>query len=135
MDDATKGIVRSRAQYQCEYCGIPQKYFAELFHIEHIIPRQHRGSDDVSNLAYACRRCNLHKGPNIAGLDPETDKLTQLYSPRTDDWNEHFVQDERSEIVGLTDIGRATVYVLAMNAERRVLLRMAITKLEGKPSQ
>jgi hypothetical protein len=30
------------------------------------------GSDDPDNLALACHHCNLHKGPNLAGVDPRT---------------------------------------------------------------
>jgi 5-methylcytosine-specific restriction endonuclease McrA len=30
--------------------------------IEHIFPRTHGGTDDVENLALACRRCNGEKG-------------------------------------------------------------------------
>jgi hypothetical protein len=26
----------------------------------------------IRNLAPACHRCNLHKGPNLTGIDPET---------------------------------------------------------------
>jgi 5-methylcytosine-specific restriction endonuclease McrA len=33
-------------------------------HIEHIISRQHGGSDDFENLVLACQRGNLNKGPN-----------------------------------------------------------------------
>ena len=28
--------------------------------------------DEVDNLALACHRCNLHKGPNLSGIDPLT---------------------------------------------------------------
>lgn len=30
--------------------------------VEHIVPRAHGGTDDVENLAIACRRCNMQKG-------------------------------------------------------------------------
>ena len=30
--------------------------------IEHILPQNHGGSDEVSNLAIACKRCNHQKG-------------------------------------------------------------------------
>ena len=30
--------------------------------VEHIVPRNHGGSDDLPNLALACTRCNAEKG-------------------------------------------------------------------------
>jgi 5-methylcytosine-specific restriction endonuclease McrA len=35
------------------------------FHVEHIVSRQHGGSDDPNGLALACDRCNAYKGPNL----------------------------------------------------------------------
>lgn len=93
---------------------MPELYSAAPFSVEHIIARQHGGRDHPSNLAYACDRCNLHKGPNIAGLDPDTGHLTRLFNPRTDDWNEHFIWSGHI-LMGRTPIGRTTVHVLAMN--------------------
>lgn len=130
MDDTTKNLVRSRAESRSEYCGIGERYFSQLFQIEHIRSKSHGGSDDEENLALACRRCNLHKGPNLSGIDPETEMLTSLFNPRTDIWNEHFEQLETGEIQGLTAIGRTTVFVLNMNEPRRMELRRAIAALE-----
>jgi hypothetical protein len=133
MDDETKEFVRTRAGHRCEYCRIPQRYFAQFFQVEHIISRQHGGSDDETNLALACTRCNLHKGPNLSGLDPDAQQLTRLFHPRTDSWEDHFESHPSGEIAGRTPIGRTTVYVLAMNAPRRVELRRAISALEHEP--
>ena len=79
MDAATRDIVRKRANYRCEYCGLheDQSPLAAL-HIEHILPRKHGGTDHLENLALACIDCNLHKGSNVAGYDPETKQLTEL---------------------------------------------------------
>ncbi len=41
----------------CRYCG----KHADPIHIDHVIPRVRGGSDDASNLAVACRPCNLSK--------------------------------------------------------------------------
>ena len=71
MDPKLRLFVRTRANHRCEYCGIPQEFSELRFHIEHIIPRQHGGIDDAENLALACPDCNLRKGPNLSGLDPE----------------------------------------------------------------
>jgi len=66
MDAATRRLVRHRAGNRCEYCGLQQDAVPVVtFHIEHIIPNQHGGTDDPSNLAFACFHCNQHKGPNL----------------------------------------------------------------------
>jgi hypothetical protein len=91
MDEAVRQFVRQRAAQQCEYCHIPQDALPwASFHVEHIRARQHRGGDDPDNLALACRRCNLHKGPNLSSIDPQTGQLVPLFHPRLDVWSEHF---------------------------------------------
>jgi hypothetical protein len=122
-------FVRSRAGSACEYCRIPATVYAGLFTTEHIIARQHGGSDRDDNLAFACARCNLHKGPNIAGLDPETGELTRLFNPRADNWGDHFGWSGHV-LVGRTPIGRTTVRVLAMNEPAIRVVRAALL-LEG----
>jgi hypothetical protein len=99
------------------------------FHIEHIIAIKHGGDEDIENLALACDRCNLHKGPNVGGIDQETGQLTPLFHPRVDNWHEHFIQ-VNSEISGKTPAGRVTVQVLNFNAPRRVLLRQLLSSPE-----
>lgn len=106
--------VRTRAGAACEYCRLPEAVSAAVFVTEHVIARQHGGGDGPDNLAYACDRCNLHKGPNIAGLDPDTGQLTRLFHPRTDDWDDHF-EWFGHVLIGRTPIGRTTVRVLAVN--------------------
>ena len=83
-------------------------------HIEHVIPRQHRGDDSLENLALACPFCNQHKGSNLAGIDPVSGQMVRLFNPRQDRWKDHFKMTG-IRIFGLTEIGRATVAVLAMN--------------------
>ena len=73
----------------------------------------------------ACFHCNRFKGPNIAGIDPASGELVRLFHPRTDLWTEHFRFDD-ARLLGLTPIGRATINVLAMNAEDLLLLRVEI---------
>jgi hypothetical protein len=73
MKKAARDSARLRANDRCEYCLISQAVEpALLFHVEHIIARQHGGSDDISNLALSCPSCNLHKGSNLSGVDPDT---------------------------------------------------------------
>jgi hypothetical protein len=101
---------------------LPERAHAYPFHIEHVIARQHDGTTTLENLALACNLCNLHKGPNVAGFDPQTGQLVPLFNPRTEVWTEHF-QREGAEIRALTPSGRVTVHLLNMNDPNRVEVR------------
>jgi HNH endonuclease len=124
MDLATRNFVRARAGYCCEYCGLPQSALPySTFHVEHIRAKQHFGSDDSpDNLALACAECNLRKGPNLTGIDPETDQTVPLFNPRQDLRSEHFIL-RGNFTVGLTPTGRATVFLLAMNSDQQIANR------------
>lgn len=121
--------VRERARGTCEYCRLPDSLAAVLdFHVEHVRPRQHGGTDELENLAFACLWCNLKKGPNLAGIS-HSGQLVRLYNPRTDEWAEHF-EWQGTTLFGLTEIGQATVTVLDINGEEQVSLREQLL-LEG----
>ena len=83
------------------------------------------GVMDESNLALACHFCNRHKGPNLSGMDPTTGELTRLFNPRIDTWSQHF-RIQAGHIIGLTPMGRTTVYVLNMNRPNRVRVRVEL---------
>lgn len=125
MDETTQEQVRERAGGQCEYCHLPEAHVLTPFQVEHVVAKQHRGSDTLSNLAYACLRCNLHKGPNLAGIDPKTKRLTRLFDPRRHRWSKHFRWQE-ALLIGKTAVGRTTVEFLAVNDSTRVALRQEL---------
>jgi hypothetical protein len=93
--------------------------------IDHVVARQHGGLTVDANLALACPSCNLHKGPNIAGVDPQAGELTPLFHPRRDCWSEHFRWDG-AVVVPTSAIGRTTLVVLAMNDARQIAARRAM---------
>jgi len=99
-----------------------------FINIEHVVARQHGGLDDVGNPALACHRCNLHKGPNLSGIDPLTGVVEVLFHPRRDRWADHFAFRGAS-VEGLTRSGRATVQVLDLNDARRLDLRQELLRL------
>jgi hypothetical protein len=64
----------------------------------------------------------LHKGTNLTGFDPETGAVTEIFHPRRQQWDDHF-RWQGLYIAGETAVGRATVVVLAMNADDQLALR------------
>lgn len=124
-DSALREFVRRRADYRCEYRLLSQDDSVLAHHIEHIVAKQHGGADDAGNLALACHRCNLQKGPNLTGMDQASGEIARLFHPRRDRWADHFLV-RGARIEGLIAVGRATVEVLAMNDARRIELRSEI---------
>ena len=128
MDSATSELVRQRAGHRCEYCRLPQSTSALRFHFEHIIARQHGGTDDAQNLALACPECNFQKGTNLTGIDPDTGRVTPLFHPRREEWAAHFARDG-ARIIGKTPAGRTTVWLLGMNTGDRLRWREMLLRL------
>lgn len=110
----TRQMVAERAGFCCEYCRVAEADSYHIYHIEHIISRQHGGTDDPSNLAFSCSICNWKKGSNIGTILTPGGLIIPLFNPRTNNWYEHF-RTENGEIVALTDIGAATVKILDLN--------------------
>ena len=117
--------VWERAAARCEYCHLPSACYLAPFQIDHIIARQHGGKTELENLALACIRCNRFKGPNVAGIDPDSGEIVRLFHPRRDRWVEHFSW-AGPELKALTQIGRITIQVLDINDPEVIAVRKAL---------
>lgn len=118
-------IVIERTNNLCEYCLLHQDDSDFTHQIDHIIPRKYNGATVLENLALACLKCNKHKGPEIAALDPIDNEIAPLFNPRTQNWNEHF-ELLGAFLIGTTRIGRATVAALKLNDPIRVNQRQEL---------
>jgi hypothetical protein len=108
-----RAFVRKRAKQRCEYCRLHEDDADFLpFHIEHVIARQHGGTDDPDWLCYACAECNWAKGSNIAGI--LNGQIYPLFNPRRQRWLRHF-QWEVTTLTGKTMSGKVTIQVLNIN--------------------
>ena len=68
MNAATPALVRKRAGHRCEYCRLHEDDADFLsFHIEHVIAKQHGGSDDPDFLCLAWRGMQLGQRPQPIG--------------------------------------------------------------------
>jgi len=59
ISGSIKYRVLTRARGRCECCGAHEHQRA--LEVDHIVPRNHGGSDDISNLQALCFRCNAGK--------------------------------------------------------------------------
>ena len=118
-------MIRQRAERRCEYCHLPDDAVHIPFHVEHIVAVVHEPNHHETNLAWACPQCNWHKGPNLVTLDPATSEKVDLFNPRTDAWEEHFLLEDFT-IIGLTPIGRGTAELLKMNLPMRIEVRQQV---------
>lgn len=120
-------VICARAAGRCEYCRIPElRPLLQRFHVEHVIARNHGGTDNLDNLAWACQRCNELKGPNLGSIDPDSRQKVWLFHPRQNVWEDHFeIQGLRIE--GRTPVGRTTAWLLELNSEERLKWRRYLT--------
>ncbi len=119
ISSSVRRAVKMRAKSKCEYCLLPDFYTLIPFHIDHVISEKHDGSSEMDNLAYSCPDCNIKKGSDIATLTEDTKLLVPLYNPRKDRFSDHFSLDG-NWIIGLSNIGKATVRFMKLNADSKL---------------
>ena len=129
-----QAVIR-RAGGCCEYCRLGETDETSPFHVDHIVPVKHHGSDDLENLCWSCFQCNSYKGSNRAAADPITGKAVFLFDPRTQQWDEHFQINPDATLSGRTPEGRVTIDVLKMNDEPRVQYRQFAMSIGEYPCQ
>lgn len=124
--------VTARAGNRCEYCGLSQLGQAATYHLGHIIPEVAGGGSTLENLALACIHCSLRKGARVKALDPKTGRSVGLFHPRQHQWNHHF-RWSGNVLVGITQVGRATIDALQLNSDDHQVIRSFEAKLGRHP--
>ncbi len=118
INKLTRQLVRERAKFLGEYCHSPEWSSADLFTLEHLLPQSLGGSDELDNLALACRRCNERRYNFTTGIDSETALETPLFQPRQQLWAKHFIWTaDGVKIISRTSVGRATNNRIDLNDE------------------
>jgi HNH endonuclease len=120
---AIRRRIERRANGRCEYCHLHQDDEFYTFHVEHVIARQHGGTNQSANLCFACRECNFAKGTNVASY--WQGRLVPLFNPRRQSWNRHF-RWQGPRLIGRTLAGKVTVKILNINERSRVALRAVL---------
>ncbi len=112
----------------------PLDFSSDPFSVEHLHPTSKGGTDDLENLALACQGCNGFKSTKTEAFDEISHTTAQLYNPRKDIWDEHFVWNEDfTEIIGKTAKGRVTIKVLKLNRQRVKNLRRVLVIVGEHP--
>ena len=132
---AQRRMVIQRAGGCCEYCRLAATDELAPFHVDHIVPRKHHGTDELNNLCLACYMCNLFKGSNLAAADPVTGAATFLFNPRTQTWKDHFEVNPDATLTGKTPEGRVTIDVMRMNEDPQAQYRQLAMNLDEYPCQ
>lgn len=122
---ALRREIIERSGNRCEYCLLPAEVGFFPHEIDHVVAEKHGGRTEPDNLAYACWRCNRHKGTDLGSFDPETNGFSPLFNPRTQAWTEHF-EFHGEQVTGLTPEGRTTVSLLQLNNNNRVAERATL---------
>jgi hypothetical protein len=95
---------------RCAYCL--ESLGGRIVESDHLKPRSRGGSDEASNRAPSCNRCNRAKGSSPSRVvDPHTGLLVAFFDPWDDQWDDHFLK-RGGEILGCTPTGRASAAVL-----------------------
>jgi hypothetical protein len=126
--------IRRRFANCCAYCRTAEALTATTFEFEHIIPRSAGGETVFDNLCLACPTCNRYKATRQTIPDPLTGESVALFHPHLQVWEEHFVwNEEATELIGLTAVGRATISALKMNRSQLIRVRQMWVKMGEHP--
>jgi hypothetical protein len=115
---ALRRLVIARAGNCCEYCLLPADVAFFSHEVDHVVAVKHGGRTNDDNLAYACWRCNRHKGTDLGSFDPLTQQFSFLFNPRTQIWTVHFMW-HGTALQGTTPEGRTTIALLQLNSDER----------------
>jgi len=116
IPQSLRHLVIARDQFCCAYCQTAEDNCGQRMHVDHIYPESAGGPTVQYNLCAVCISCNSYKGALLRALDPVTGFEIVLFHPLQQRWSEHFTWDKnKTQIIGLTPCGRATVEALQMN--------------------
>ncbi len=119
LSNRIKQIVRERANFACEYCGVSEQNVGGELTIDHFRPQVEGGGDELENLVYCCVRCNLYKSD--FWVEPSHEPT--LWNPRLESAENHFWQAENGHLLGLTEKGELSIRILKLNRSQLIDFR------------
>ena len=134
ITESLKQQIYSHFNKCCAYCLTATALMPVTFECEHIIPRSAGGKTVFENLCLACPMCDRYKSNRQKIPDPQTQEVVSLYHPHLQKWIEHFDwNDGYTEILGLTAVGRVTIFALKMNRPELMRVRRMWVKMGEHP--
>lgn len=115
----TRQIVRSRANFACEYCSVSEIDAGSELTLDHFHPPSKGGDDSLENLVYCCQRCNGYKSDYF----PATSRQPSIWNPRHSPASRHFIQLDDGYLKGLTKEGEFTIRLLRLNRPQLIAMR------------
>jgi hypothetical protein len=111
ISKSLRQIIRKRANFRCEYCGVSETESGGELTLDHFQPISVNGDSSEENLIYCCFRCNLYKG-DYWTTEPSQ---TPIFNPKKDKFDDHFWLAETGKLFGLTETGEFAVKLLRLN--------------------
>lgn len=96
----TRKEVYTRDQYKCVYCHVDLSNEPRKICLDHVIPLDQMGSNNIKNLATACKKCNQKKWaktPKEADM-PWPAGLGEAYRPPVDPPSASLLQEVEVEV-------------------------------------
>lgn len=129
-----RSLIRRQFANRCAYCQTAEELTPVTFEIEHIEPSSLGGETVQQNLCLACPTCNRFKSDRTYAANTESSQVTRLFHPQLDNWAEHFRwNDDATELIGLTEIGEATIKQLQINRPQYVRVRRMWVAMNEHP--
>ena len=120
---ALRKKIRSHFMQCCGYCKTLESLTVVTFEVEHILPKSLGGLTEFENLCLACPSCNRFKSNRLSCTMDDGSECS-LFHPQNDQWLVHFDWSVNGTfIVGLTDVGKATIELLRMNRPQLIEVR------------
>jgi hypothetical protein len=116
----TRLLVRQRASFACEFCGVTETDTGGELTVDHFHPKARGGADDISNLLYGCVRCNLYK----ADYWPTQPDELRLWNPRQESVESHLLMLVDGSLYPITLVGEFTLTRLRLNRPSLIAYRL-----------
>lgn len=118
---AQRETIRRAYRFQCGYCSVHESDVGSALEIDHFQPLSSGGTDEESNLVYACSACNKAKGD----FWPLSNTATRLLHPKRNALDEHMRLSPDDHLQPLTPTGAFHIRRLRLNRPQLVALRQA----------
>jgi hypothetical protein len=116
----TRLLVRQRANFACEYCGVSETDSGGELTIDLFQPQIEGGSNDLANLLYCCNRCNQYK----SDYWPHKPDDPFLWNPRKDPRESHLLPLAEGLLYPITPVGAFTLKRLRLNRPPLIASRL-----------